>query len=448
MKPFVHWCIILTVCTSLILTVGCITGSPGNTNATTVTSSPVSGTSSATLPAYENRTSFEKAVADANNQFGLDFYRTIRNNPDYQNRNLFFSPYSISTAFSVTYEGARGQTASEIQGVFHFPQNDTVRRLGNADLYDDINSANASYTLKTANALWAEKTYPFLPEYVNVSDQYYHAKLTNLDFNGQPEASRATINNWVEMQTDNKIQDLLPPGSISPNATKLVITNAVYFKGTWQTQFNKSLTTDAQFTTGSGQGTTVPMMQIAGDPAKFRYMESDTFQALELPYTNAGGKPLSMLIVLPKGNDLTPVEENLDLQQLAKIKNALSTRKVDVYIPRFTLEQTYSLPATLSGMGMPTAFGMSTTGASPDFSGMDGTHNLYIGDAIHKSYVDVDEEGTEAAAATAVTFNWGAVATQETPVVFRADHPFIFLIEDTNSGNILFMGRVVNPSAM
>ena len=212
-----------------------------------------------------------------------------------------------SSALAITYEGARGTTAEEIQDVFHFPVDNATRREGFQDVYSGINGGNSGYSLKTANALWAEKTFPFLPEYTRIASQYYGAKVENLNFIGQPDQSRATINRWVADQTNNKIQNILPTGSITP-LTRLVITNAMYFKGTWAMQFDKSQTHEEQFTIAPGNTVNVRMMQITGEQAKFRYAETSTFQAIEMPYSHKSGKELSMLVILPKGNDLAAVE--------------------------------------------------------------------------------------------------------------------------------------------
>jgi len=385
-------------------------------------------------------TTYEQAVTEGNNQFALDLYRTLRTSPEFTNSNLFFSPYSMSAAFSLACEGARGKTADEMKMVFHLQENATIRQLGNARISDALNDPHAGYTLRTANALWAEKTYPFLPEYIATARQYYHANASNVDFISQPEESRQAINRWVETNTENRIHDLILPGVIDP-MTRLVITNAVYFRGTWEKEFNKDETTDAPFRTPDGSPITVRMMQTGDHKATFGYVDTWAYQALELPYNSSGGKKLSMLVILPKGDDLKPVEEGLSAEQIAGIRKSLSTRWVKVYFPKFFLKTTYDLPGTLISMGMPTVFSRDA-----DLSGMDGSKDLFIGDAIQKAVIDVNEEGTEAAAATAVIVTLkGDGPRPEQPPEFRADHPFLFLIEDTDSGAILFMGRVMNP---
>ncbi|MFA4860823.1 serpin family protein [Methanoregula sp.] len=383
----------------------------------------------------------EKIVTDANNRFAFDLYSRLAQDPRYAGSNIFFSPFSISSALAITYEGARRTTADEIQTVFHFPKDDAVRRLGYAGMYNALNSRSTGYTLHTANSLWAEKTHPFLSEYTGMAHQYYSADTTNLDFNTQPEESRITINQWVENQTENKIRNLIPVGGITP-LTRLVITNAIYFKGTWVKQFDKNKTADADFSMDSGTRVRVPMMQRTDKDAVYLYAENSELQMLSMPYEDAGGKKLSMLVLLPKGNNLTAAEASLDAGRLSALEQKSASRRVMVYFPKVNLETEYHLPETLTAMGMPTAFSPSA-----DFSGIDGTQYLYIHDVIHKTYLDVNEEGTEAAAATAVVF-WAKGAVQEEPVpVFKADHPFVFLIKDTETGNILFMGRITNPGS-
>ncbi|KAF5038418.1 Serpin [anaerobic digester metagenome] len=302
-----------------------------------------------------------------------------------------------------------------------------------------LNRGSDNYTLRTANALWAEETYQFLPEYVDAAAQWYGANVTNLDFRNNPDGSRATINRWVEEQTEEKIRDLLPAGSIDA-LTRLVITNAIYFKGTWAEQFDPNETTDEEFRVGPNETVQVRMMQRTDEDAVYRYTETETLQALELPYTHGDGTGLSMLVLLPKGDNLMAVEERLDADMVAELRNSLDSQRVKVYFPKFTLETEYNLPPALAAMGMPTAF----TGDA-DLSGMDGTRDLFVSDVVHKAFVDVNEEGTEAAAATGVVVNLVSMPLEDTTPVFQADHPFVFMIVEEDSGTILFAGRVANP---
>ncbi len=386
-------------------------------------------------------TPIELSVVDANNRFALDLYSKLSQDPGFKDNSLFFSPFSISSAFAIAFEGARGSTADEIQSVFHFPKDDGIRREGFAEIITGINSGDADYTLSTANALWAEKTYPFLPEYIGTAERYYSARVTNLDFKNNAEASRITINSWVEDRTNNRIQNLIPSGALD-QSTRLVITNAVYFKGTWVKQFDETQTKQDFFMISPGTTASVQMMQRTDSDAVFNYAEADLFQALEMPYAHESGKQLSMLVILPKGNNLAAVESSLNTLDLSDLRDSLTPERVNVFFPKFRLETTYNLPGTLAAMGMPTAF----TDAA-DFSGMDGTHTLCISDVIHKAFIDVNEEGTEAAAATAIEMRATGAISRPIPVpVFRADHPFLFLIVDDETGSVLFIGRIMDPN--
>ena len=379
-------------------------------------------------------------VVSANTLFAYDLYHTLSSDEKYAEQNIFYSPYSISTALALTYEGAKGTTADEIRSVFHFPADDTVRQEGYANLISGLNSPDAAYRLSTANALWAEETYSFLPAYTETAQRYYAAEVRNMNFLTAPDASRQTINGWVEDQTEDKITDLIPKGAITP-LTRLVITNAIYFKGTWVLQFDENKTHQAAFVTGGGDSVTVDMMQRTDDDAIYPYAETDDLQILRMPYEHESGNALSMLVLLPKDKDITNAETALGTTKLADAVSSMETRRVDVFFPKYSLETTYLLPETLGAMGMPTAFR-----SDADFSGMDNTRFLYITDVIHKAFVEVNEEGTEAAAATGVIV--GRAVSVERPVpVFRADHPFLFMITDDETGMLLFMGRVSDPTA-
>ena len=339
----------------------------------------------------------------------------------------------------MTYEGARGETADEMQSVLHFPKENGTRRQGFLDAYNGLNGAGRNYTLSTANALWAQKDFTFLKDYFDVTDKYFEGKVTNLDFAKDTENSRQTINKWVENQTNDKIKDLIPKGAID-KSTRLVLTNAIYFKGTWVKQFDVKDTTVKDFNVSPGKTVQADMMSMTGENARFNYSETDKAQILELPYS---GGDLSMLVLLPKNGNLGSLESSLDAGKLASWTGNLREERVDVYLPKFKFETKYMMADTLKGMGMPTAFS-----GNADFSGMTGKKDLFISQVIHQAYVEVNEEGTEAAAATAVVVEFAsAMNTPETKIpVFNADHPFIFVIREKANGNILFMGRVSDPS--
>ena len=370
------------------------------------------------------------SVVDANNDFAFDMYTKVKSDTE----NVFFSPYSISTALAITYEGARGQTAEEIQTVFHFPKDDNVRRPSFARIYNQLNAGSNDYQLSTANALWAQKDYPFLEDYIKSAENYYGGKVTNLDFIGETEKSRVTINDWIEQQTRNKIKDLIPQGVLS-DYTRLVITNAIYFKGFWTNKFDPKDTGEEDFKLSNGNDVKVPMMRLTDSELKFKYTETEDLQVLEMPYK---GEELSMIILLPKEGKMGDLENSISSEKLTEWKNALRNETVHISLPKFKFETKYFLVDTLKEMGMPVAFSSSDA----DFSGMNGKRDLFIQNVIHQAFVEVNEEGTEAAAATAVVVN-----TMSIPSIkdFRADHPFIFIIQDKSTGNVLFLGKVNDP---
>ncbi|MCD4760365.1 serpin family protein [bacterium] len=373
------------------------------------------------------------SIVDANNKFALDLYDKYK-----EKGNVFFSPYSISSALAMTYEGAKGKTAEEIKEVFYFPEDQDEMRSAYASLYNDINKEDKEYALSTANALWAEKEFVFLDSYFDTVKNYYGGGVTNLDFKKNPEKSRVTINNWVEDKTNDKIKDLIPSGMID-SLTRLVLTNAVYFKGDWVKQFNEDNTKDKNFRVTPNNTVKIPMMKYTGDEAEFKYAEDNNTQIIELLYS---GEELSMLILLPKNDDLNKLEKNLSIKQLSNWKEDLVKQRVDVYIPKFKFETKYFMAEDLNEMGMPTAFGEQA-----DFSGMTGRRDLFVSQVVHQAFIEVNEEGTEAAAATAVVMKFLALPGEGQKIpVFNADHPFIFLIQQNNTGNILFMGRVNDPS--
>lgn len=376
------------------------------------------------------------SIVSAANQFAFDLYDQYKNTND----NLFFSPHSISSALQMTYEGARGQTATEMQSVFHFLQDDTARIGSFTKLYEQINLPNASYQLSTANALWAQKNYPFDQNYLKTIETYYQGKATNLDFSGDTENSRQKINKWVSDKTAQKIPELFAPGSLNP-LTRLVLTNAIYFKGKWETPFQKEATMEKDFTAATGVKTKCQMMN---KQKNFKYVETADYQALELPYENSD---LSMIVVLPRVGKMPLFESDLSMEKFGAITNSLKSELVNAFLPKFKFDTSYNMNNTLAKMGMPTPFDKMNA----DFSGMYDkarvAENLYIGLVIHKAYVDVYEEGAEAAAATGVAMQTtNAIMDPPQPKIFNADHPFIFFIVHNQTGAILFMGKVNNPT--
>jgi serpin B len=381
-----------------------------------------------------------EAVRD-NNAFAIELYGKLRS----QSGNLFFSPESISTALAMSYAGARGDTAAEMAKTLHFTLPPGQLHPAMGALLRDRNAAHDGYQLKEADALWVQQGYSLLPEFLKLNKDNYEAGLNQVDFKGATETSRQTINLWVEQRTENKIRELLPPG-ILDSSTRLVLTNAIYFKGDWEKQFNKEDTKDEDFQLSATQAIKTPLMHMTKG---FNYFEGGLFQALEVPYKN---KELSMIILLPKAMEgLSAFEQSLSPASMQQLLGQLRpTGKVIVTMPKFKIEARFTLGDTLKAMGMKKAFDASMA----DFSGIasrktmqrDGTFSISA--VIHKAYVDVSEEGTEAAAATAVVGHAvsGYHARPNPPIIFRADHPFMFLIRDNRSGSILFIGRVANPS--
>ena len=368
------------------------------------------------------------AVVSANDLFAIELYSNISSS---ESGNIFFSPYSISTAMSMVYEGAAGGTADEIISVFHFPLDDSVRRSSVASIYNSLNGITSDYLLRTVNALWVQENYSILENFSDAVTNYYAGAARNLDFVGDTEGSRSTINGWVESNTNGRIADLIPSGALN-DMTRLVLTNAIYFKGKWVNQFDTDNTYNAGFTLNDGNSVSVDMMHLSD--AEFNYAETDDLQLLEMPYV---GNAISMLILLP--DDMNILEDNFTLENLNYWKSLLVEEDVEVFIPKFTFDTKYYLNSELSDMGMPSAFNPYDA----DLSGIDGLRDLYINFVIHQAFVAVDEEGTEAAAATAIGVGLTAMPVMH---VFRADHPFIFIIQDRTNGNILFLGRVMNPS--
>jgi serpin B len=373
-------------------------------------------------------------VVTGNNGFAMDLYGKLRASKG----NVFFSPYSISTALAMTYGGARGETAAQMAHTLQFdlPSNELHQAFG--QLEENLNAVQKAghVQLSVANSLWPQKGFDFLPDYLALCKKFYGTSIQSVDFAGDTEAARKQINDWVEDKTRKKIVELLKPGMIG-GSTRLVLANAIYFKGDWANQFEARHTKDQPFHISPETDITAPLMQQTSD---FGYAEFPDLQVLEVPYA---GNELSMVVLLPRQVDgMGDLETNLTAENLSKWTGFLGSQKVQVFFPKFTVTSEFSLADTLSEMGMPDAFIFKTA----DFSGIDGQKDLYISRVIHKAYVKVDEKGTEAAAATAVTMELGMVARPTQIPVFRADHPFLFLIRDNQTGSILFLGRMTDPT--
>ncbi|MGE0087640.1 MAG: serpin family protein [Desulfococcaceae bacterium] len=374
-------------------------------------------------------------LISGNSAFALNFYQAIRTGDG----NLFFSPYSISNALAMMYAGAAGDTDQQMKNTLHFtlPHN----RLHSAFNALDIMMSSLSghrddvFRLNIANSLWGQNDYPFLSSFLDVIAGNYSAALNRTDFIRTPEESRITINNWVSENTEQKIQDLLPENSVDSSA-RLVLVNAIYFNAPWASPFDAQRTHDDVFYHADGTQNTLPMMQTAD---YFRYADGDGYKAVELSYKHGSA---SMMILLPDAGRFDEIEKALTPALLSGIAAKLSLTNIALEMPKFRYESgSMSLKDTLSEMGMPVAF----TWPGADFSGMDGTFDLYIGDVFHKAFISVDEAGTEAAAATAVAVLAGSAAPP-TPMELKINRPFIFFIMDRINGTILFMGRMINPA--
>jgi serpin B len=379
----------------------------------------------AALPAADSR------VTSAMNDFTTASYNQLAGG----DANLILSPFNIATALSMALVGARGQTATEIQSVLRLHYDATYpAALGTllADLDKDGNTGGNE--LHTANGLWVQKGFAILPAFENTLSNSYHAPLTPLDFLANPDAARARINRWTEEHTKEKIKDLLGPGAVT-SGTRLVLTSAIYFYGKWQDPFLTSRTQPAPFTLPAGATIQANFMN---QTSHFGYTETPSAQILEMPYAGTG---MAFDVLLPRTlAGLHEVEKSLTLASLTDWLDKLAVKHVQVSLPKFRSESEFSLRKALSTMGMPTAF---TDKA--DFSGIDPKRGLAISEVAHKAFVDVSEQGTEAAAATGTAMHATAMRVAEQPIVFRADHPFVFLIRDTRTGVVLFIGRLMNP---
>jgi serpin B len=371
------------------------------------------------------------AVVKGNNQCALDLYKQLSK----QSGNLFLSPFSISTALAMAYGGAKDETAEEMAAALQFPFAGPRLHLAFADLTKQIlGTKSQDYQLHLANGMWTARGHPFRGEFKSLVQTSYGGELRELDFT-TAERARGIINQWVEKQTQAKIRGLIPPGAITA-LTRLILANATYFRGEWIDPFEEGATKDAPFKVTPNQEITVPMMF---QMEHFQYLETPSFQALRLGYK---GSDLSMLVFLPRQVDgLAELEKSLTVDELESWTQTLEWREVKVHLPKFRVESAFTLNDVLTQMGMERAF----DAASADFSGMTGARDLFISLVIHNAFVSVDEKGTEAAAATAVGLAKAEPPGEEPPTIFRADHPFLFVICDQRSGSILFLGRVTNP---
>jgi len=419
------------------------------TEATSQPSAPVSGVLKSDLQRAADvqvPQSDADALAAGNRAFAIDLYHQLSS----KDGNLIFSPYSISLAMAMVDAGARDKTADQINTAMHFTLpsaqlhpafnalDTTLESLGipqdTAQPTTPFDSGN-DFQLNVANALWGQADYQFLSDYLDLLAQNYGAGLHTLDFQQDPEAARKLINDWVSDNTQQKIKDLFAQGTINNN-TRLVLANAIYFKASWLSTFEQTATKDGPFTLLDGSQVNVPMM-TSGKTAKAYYMGSD-YTAVALPYS---GSQVEMIIVLPTKENFKTFEKGLNSNKLEEVLNGLSPNRVDLTMPKFKVETNISLNDELAAMGVSDAFNPNQA----DFSGMDGKRDLFISQVIHKAFIQTDESGTEAAAATGIAMEASSMPVENPPQVI-VDHPFLFYIYDQTTGTILFEGRVLDPS--
>ncbi|MCJ7744152.1 MAG: serpin family protein [Dehalococcoidales bacterium] len=376
-----------------------------------------------------------KTLVNGNSEFAFDLYQALKK----EDGNIFYSPYSISLALAMTYGGARGETAKQMADTLHYllPQSALHPAFNSLDIElgkrgeGGKGKDSKGFRLNVVNAIWGQKDYRFLSAYLDLLAENYGAGLRILDFKSAPEQSRMTINKWVSDQTEDRIKDLVPEGSINP-LTRLVLTNAIYFNAAWKLPFKPEATTDGPFHLINGDDVTVPMMK---QTEYFGYAKSGNYLAVELPYD---GDELSMVILMNETGKFGDFENTLKLSTVKAIIGDLKNTRVALTMPKFEFESEFGLKETLIGMGMEEPFRDSA-----DFSGMSKESDLHIDDVVHKAFVSVDEAGTEAAAASAVIV--GTTSMPPEPVTVTLDRPFVFLIRDIQTGAILFIGRVMNP---
>lgn len=374
-----------------------------------------------------------ESLAESNNLFAFDLFKQIQS----KSENLIFSPYSIGTVLAMIYSGSGGKTAAEMSEVLYFPPQ---------ELLDPVESGmresmQATDTLqgtdfRLANAIWAQENFSFLPDYLARVEKYYDAPLSLMDFveTSNREESRIKINHWVEEKTNNRIQDLIQPGILDAS-TRLVLTNAIYFNGGWMFPFDKAATSPSLFHTSKQESIKTDFMH---QTRSYPYYEDEEIQAISLPYKN---NRMALMVILPKSIEgWRMISQVINYERINLVISGMGTREVQLVIPKFRSELQINLRQELTSMGMGTAFSRHA-----DLSGMTGEKNLYVDEVIHKAFIEVNEKGTEAAAATAAIIGLKS-SLRDDPVRFNADHPFVFFLLDRQTGCIIFTGRLVKPS--
>jgi serpin B len=374
------------------------------------------------------------SVVEGNNRFAVEVFRHI--GAATRDKNVLVSPFSISTALAMTYAGSRGNTARQMADVLGFALPHDRLHPAFGELIRDLCEERDGYKFNIANRLFGQADYPFKQPFLNITDRDYGAPLEPLDYESDPDAARVRINDWVEDQTNQKIRELLPAG-ILKKTTRLVLTNAIHFDGSWKHEFDEEYTREESFFGSSGTNSQVPMMR---QQQTFPYAELPGVQLLEMPYA---GDDLSLVAILPtEQNGLASLEATLTPEMLDAGLNALRETQVNVTFPKFTFDSSFKLSETLKNMGMADAFDRDLADLTGIADPLD--ERLLISDVVHKAFIDVNEKGTEAAAATGVIVI-GITSVPPPPKEFRADHPFLFALRDRHSGSLIFLGRVVDP---
>ncbi|MDI3486131.1 MAG: serpin [Methanolobus sp.] len=385
----------------------------------------------------ENRlpnSSDEYDIASANNEFAFEIYTDIKNT----NKNVFFSPYSIFTAMAVCYEGAQESTKEQIGNAFNYPSNNSILETSSKELMDTVNSDESD--MNTANALWVQEEFPLNKQFVLNTKTYFNANVTNLDFD-ESEKSVSIINEWIKEKTNGKIDNVID--SISSN-TPIIVTNTIHFKGEWVYEFDEKDNEEYAFYTSNGEN---PSVETMYNSQHYNYGENQNAQIIELPYHGN----LSMYIILPKEKKMSNFETIFSNEEYNNLKSTMdSEHLVNLWLPKFTFETKYDLSEPLFDMGIVDAFGPSA-----NFSGIyntnisSGNYSLFLGKIIHLAVIDVEEKSTEAAAATVTSFTGSPPpGTEQSEIVeFKADHPFMFLIEDNRNNCIVFMGKLEKPTS-
>lgn len=383
-----------------------------------------------------NHTSAMASITSSNTAFALDLLRTLSQaNPA---GNIFVSPLSISSALAMVYLGAKGDTAAQMAQALSFRPGEGVH-ADFQNLNGQINAPSASYILRLANRLYGENTSNFLSEFIDSTSKHYQADLKSVDFIGAAEDCRAEINAWVEEQTENKIKELLKPGTVN-TMTRLALVNAIYFKGDWMKKFDAANTKEMPFHVESNQTRPVQMM-YQKEKLHYNYVQDLGLQILGLPYVD---EELYMYILLPEetsagSNGVLQIQSRMTQENLDEWTDPMNMESLDVHVhlPKFKMEEDYELNEPLSKMGMTDVF----CSAKADLSGMNGEGGLFLSTVAHKAFVEVNEEGTEAAAATAGIATFCMFREEH----FTADHPFLFLIKHKASNSVLFLGRFMSP---